>query len=149
MAFLGARFVSLLLLGSQALTTATAIPATDSEPHAVWPRQYADPEAPPPSVEACIDRSFSNPNWHVISPMLVTVNGSRGGTTGDLQFLAINMATGVTARCNQSNIELDPRGPDALTKWHGCNVTDLGFQFNLTSFEMRLRGSWVCEKGSP
>ncbi|KAK5653394.1 hypothetical protein OQA88_8879 [Cercophora sp. LCS_1] len=116
----------------------------------VTPRQYDPyPEDGPPSALQCIERSLTFPNWHIFGSTLVSVNGSSGGSTGDFKFLANNKATGEMAECKGKDIELDPKGPASLEVWHKCNDTRLEFQFNLTSFEMRLRGSWVCEESSP
>ncbi|KAK3952975.1 hypothetical protein QBC32DRAFT_388929 [Pseudoneurospora amorphoporcata] len=40
---------------------------------------------------------------------------------------------------------LDPKGLDALDIWHDCDIPNLKFYFNLTSFDMRLRGTWLCD----
>ncbi|KAK1751002.1 hypothetical protein QBC47DRAFT_392060 [Echria macrotheca] len=111
----------------------------------IWPRQYADT---PLSTPECIEKSLSNPSWYIVSPMMVTVNASTGGTIGDLQFLATNTATGSTALCDKRDFDLDPHDPVAQDEWHSCNVTDLAFQFRLAAFEMRLKGSWRCGANS-
>ncbi len=113
------------------------------------PRQsWPDPEPRRPSERSCIERSFSNPGWHIFSPALVSVNASNDGTQGDLRFLAVNTATGISSNCSVRNIELDPRTPEQLDVWYDCNIPDLQFQFSLTDFEMRMRGSWVCKENS-
>jgi len=109
-------------------------------------RQYSnDPDAPPPTAAECLERSFTNPNYIILGPELTTVNGSSGGSQGDIGFLAFNTATHVMALCRARNIELDPKTRD---EWHSCNVTGVQFQFNLTSFEMHLKGSWSCENST-
>lgn len=154
MAPLAMRFVSALLpLHPVLAAIAAAIPATPPSgltrpsPNPLNARQYED--APQLSVSECIEKSLSSPSWNIISPMLVTINAPKGGTMGDIQFYALNMATGTTALCDQRDIDLDPRGPGSDDIWHACNVTDVAFQFNLTSFVMKLKGSWVCGKDSP
>ncbi|KAK4210554.1 hypothetical protein QBC37DRAFT_442656 [Rhypophila decipiens] len=121
-------------------------PATWSSGLSVQPRQYwPDPTKEPiPSEEECILESFSSPKWGIYDPALITVNGSSGGSMGDIRFLTMNTATGLVANCTANNIELDPKGLDALEFWHNCSVPNLFFQFNLTSFELRLKGTWTC-----
>ncbi|KAK3343388.1 hypothetical protein B0T25DRAFT_614369 [Lasiosphaeria hispida] len=138
MAFLGSRALGVVLLALQAAASPV-----------ILQRQYwPDPEAAAPTLEKCLDRSFSNPGWGIYSPQLVTVNGSSGGTQGDIRFQAINSANGVTADCRAQNIELDPRTPAALAVWHNCSLPDLQFQFSLPTLDMNLRGSWVCDASS-
>lgn len=111
-------------------------------------RQYypGDPsEGGPVTSQSCLEASFTSPRWGIYNPTLVTVNGSSGGSQGDIRFLTVNFATNVSAACIARNIDLDPKGPDALDIWHDCDIPNLKFQFNLTSFDMRLRGSWVCD----
>ena len=111
-------------------------------------RQYypGDPsEGGPVTPQSCTEASFTSPRWGIYNPTLVTVNGSSGGSQGDIRFLTVNSATNVSAACIARNIDLDPKGPDALDIWHDCDIPNLKFQFNLTSFDMRLRGSWHCD----
>ncbi|KAK3312032.1 hypothetical protein B0H66DRAFT_585215 [Apodospora peruviana] len=114
------------------------------------PRQYwPDPTKEPiPTDAKCIEESFSNPRWGIYDPALITVNGSSGGSMGDIRFLTMNAATGVVANCTANNIELDPKGADALAVWHNCSIPNLFFQFGLTDFELRLKGTWSCGNSS-
>ncbi|CCC07598.1 hypothetical protein SMACR_08151 [Sordaria macrospora] len=134
--------LGLLLLGLSAfLSTAWSSSIIDN-------RQYypGDPsEGGPVTPQSCTETSFTSPRWGIYSPTLVTVNGSSGGSQGDIRFLTVNIATNVSAACIARNINLDPKGPDALNIWHDCDIPNLKFQFNLTSFDMRLRGTWLCE----
>ena len=133
-----ARFLFLGLLGLQVVASS---PVLHSRQY--WP----DPtQAPIPSEEKCIEESFSSPKWGIYDPALITVNGSSGGSQGDIRFLTMNTATGVVANCTAKNIELDPKGPNAADFWHNCSIPDLFFQFNLTSFDLRLKGTWSCGK---
>jgi len=105
-------------------------------------QQWDDPsDNIPTTPEKCIDASFSTPGWGIVDPAIITVNGSSGGSTGDIRFLTVNPASGVVANCTAQNIELiDP--PDV---WHNCSIPDLYFNFNLETMDMRLKGSWSCE----
>lgn len=108
-------------------------------------RQYwPDPDAAIPTPEECIKTSLTNPTWGIYGPTLLVVNSSSDGTQGDVRFLTLNTATGISANCTAEDIELDPMGSEALSIWHNCSVPDLYFQFSLTSFEMRLKGTWSC-----
>ena len=112
-------------------------------------RQYSsDPDQHSRSPEECIRTSFSNPTWAIFDPALVVVNSSSGGTQGDVRWLTINSATGVSANCTAKDIDLDPRGPGALDLWHNCSIPNLFFQFNLETLDMRLKGSWGCGDSS-
>lgn len=64
---------------------------------------------------------------------------------GDIRFLTMNTATGVVANCTANNIELDPlvKGGD-VDYWHNCSIPNLFFQFDLTAFQLRLKGTWTC-----
>lgn len=132
----------LLLLGLGAfVSTAWSSPIIHS-------RQYypGDPSVGGPVIpQSCTETSFTSPRWGIYNPTLVTVNGSSGGSQGDIRFLTVNFATNVSAACIAKNIDLDPKGPDALNIWHDCEIPNLKFQFNLTSFDMRLRGFWTCD----
>ncbi|KAK3938164.1 hypothetical protein QBC46DRAFT_265931 [Diplogelasinospora grovesii] len=113
------------------------------------PRQYQDPlTTSKTSPQECLETSLTNPKWGIFDPALITVNGSNGGSHGDIRFLTVNSATGLVANCTANNIELDPKGPDALSMWHNCSVPNLFFQFNLTSMDMRLKGTWSCDNSS-
>ena len=103
-------------------------------------RQYNDDGPPTPAV--CVATSFTNPNHYILGPEIITINATKGGTYGDFGFLAYNTATGVNARCVGQDIDLDP--PAGSSEWHSCNVTNLEWQFNLTSFVMRLRSKYTC-----
>jgi hypothetical protein len=117
-------------------------------------RQYEYPEDEPLTVDSCIRQSFSNPGWYILGPELVVIDGLTGGSKGDIGFLALNRATRETARCVAEDIELDPKGAASLDVWHSCNVTGIEFQFEINGaiigdLELHVRGSWVCQKGSP
>jgi len=112
-------------------------------------RQYwSDPEQHNRSPEECIRTSFSNPTWTIFDPALVVVNSSSGGTQGDVRWLTVNSATGVSANCTAKDIDLDPRGPGASDIWQNCSIPNLFFQFNLETLDMRLKGSWRCGDAS-
>jgi hypothetical protein len=114
-------------------------------------RQYwPDPELTARSPQECIKASFTNPTWGIYDPALVAVNSSSGGTQGDIRFLTVNSATGISANCTAKDIDLDPKGASALDLWHNCSIPtgNLFFQFNLESLDMRLKGSWRCEDSS-
>lgn len=112
-------------------------------------RQYwPDPGLTTRSPQECIKASFTNPTWGIYDPALVAVNSSSGGTQGDIRFLTVNSATGVSANCTAKDIDLDPKGASALNVWYNCSIPDLFFQFNLESLDMRLKGSWRCENSS-
>ncbi|KAK0705717.1 hypothetical protein B0H67DRAFT_497600 [Lasiosphaeris hirsuta] len=146
MAFLGSRALG-AAAAAAALVLALAL-ATAASPVVLQRQYWPDPEAAVPTLEKCLDRSFSNPGWSIYSPQLVTVNGSSGGSQGDIRFQAVNSANGVTAECRAQNIELDPKTPEALAVWHNCSLPDLQFQFSLANLDMNFRGSWVCEASS-
>jgi hypothetical protein len=109
-----------------------------------WP----DPDPKTRTPEECTRASFTNPTWGIYDPNLVVVNSSSGGTQGDIRFLTVNSATGVSAECKAKDIDLDPRGPAALETWHNCSIPNLAFQFNLETLDMRLKGSWLCDSSS-
>ncbi|KAK3371055.1 hypothetical protein B0T24DRAFT_680181 [Lasiosphaeria ovina] len=112
-------------------------------------RQYfPDPSGELASAEVCIEASLTSPKWGIYNPALVTVNGSSGGSMGDIRFLTENTATRVVANCTAENIDLDPKGDDALTLWHNCSIPNLFFQFNLTTLDLRLQGTWQCGNSS-
>lgn len=112
-------------------------------------RQYwPDPTPVVRTPEECVDISFTYPRWSIFGPSLVVVNSSSGGTQGDIRFLTLNSATGVSANCTAEDIDLDPRGPGALDIWHNCSIPNLFFQFTLETLEMRLKGSWQCDNSS-
>jgi hypothetical protein len=112
-------------------------------------RQYwPDPELTTRSPQECIKASFTNPTWGIYDPALVAVNSSSGGTQGDIRFLTVNSATGVSANCTAKDIDLDPKGAGALDLWHNCSLPGLFFQFNLETLDMRLKGTWRCENSS-
>ncbi|KAK0634301.1 hypothetical protein B0T17DRAFT_649545 [Bombardia bombarda] len=116
----------------------------------ISPRQYwPEPGTGAPTTpEQCVQESFSNPRWGIYNPAIVVVNGSSGGSQGDIRFLTVNPATGLVANCTANNIELDPRDPDAADSWHNCSVPDLYFQFTMPTLDMRLKGSWSCGNSS-
>ncbi|KAK4224380.1 hypothetical protein QBC38DRAFT_485585 [Podospora fimiseda] len=93
-----------------------------------------------PTPQECIEISFTEPAWGIYDPALTSVNASSGGTQGDIRFLAINSATRVETTCRAQNIELDP----TTDIWHNCSSSDLQFQFILSSFQLKLRGTWSC-----
>ena len=112
-------------------------------------RQYwPEPEPNAITPEECIGTSFTNPTWGIYDPSLVAVNASSGGTHGDIRFLTVNSATGVSANCTAKDIDLDPKGAGALDAWHNCSIPNLFFQFSLESLDMRLKGSWKCGNSS-
>ncbi|KAK3386838.1 hypothetical protein B0H63DRAFT_500485 [Podospora didyma] len=116
-----------------------------------WRRQnWPDPTTggPPRTSESCVEASLSDPKWGIYNPALVTVNGSSGGSMGDIRFLTINSASGVVANCTAYNIDLDPRGEGSRDLWHNCSIPNLQFQFNLEFLEMRLKGTWDCGNSS-
>ncbi|KAH6622517.1 hypothetical protein F5144DRAFT_537859 [Chaetomium tenue] len=128
---------------------ASALCASTSTAATVQYRQYApDPGSAPQTPQQCTETSLTNPTWGVFSPALVAINSSSGGTQGDLRFLAINSATGLTANCSATDINIYPKGAADLSIWHNCSMPDLSFQFDLETFEMRLRGSWQCDNSS-
>ncbi|KAK0613220.1 hypothetical protein B0T14DRAFT_569296 [Immersiella caudata] len=127
------------------LTTLVLALGASASP-AIWGRQYSnDPDARPTTPAECLEISLTNPNFIIMGPELTTVNGSSGGTQGDIGFLAFNTATHVVALCRAKNIELEPTTDD---QWHNCNVTGLQFRFHLTSFQMHLKASWTCDNSS-
>ncbi|KAK4167482.1 hypothetical protein QBC43DRAFT_363416 [Cladorrhinum sp. PSN259] len=113
------------------------------------PRQYWGPDnnSSTPTPQECVEISFTEPAWGIYDPALTSVNASSGGTQGDIRFLAINSATRVEAACRAQNIELEPTGAQ-LDAWHNCSIPDLQFQFILSSFEVKLRGSWSCDNST-
>jgi hypothetical protein len=109
-------------------------------------RQYSpDPDPKSSTPQQCIETSLTNPTWGIYNPSLVAVNSSSGGTQGDVRFLTINSATGVSASCTAKDIDLYPKGAAALAVWHNCTIPDLFFQFDLETLDMHLRGSWGCD----
>lgn len=140
------RVVGFLSLAGRIIVAAPA-PSSPSPVAVVQPRQYwPDPANDPiPTEEECLLESFSSPKWGIYGPSLVTVNGSSDGSIGDIRFLTKNTATGVAANCTAKNIELDPKVKGGDTElWHNCNIPNLFFQFDLTAFELRLKGTWTC-----
>lgn len=112
-------------------------------------RQYwPDPTPVIRTPQECIEISLTYPRWSIFGPSLVAVNISSGGTQGDIRFLTLNSATGISANCTAQDIDLDPKGPGALDVWHNCSIPDLSFQFTLETLEMRLKGSWQCDNSS-
>ncbi|KAK3680822.1 hypothetical protein B0T22DRAFT_524142 [Podospora appendiculata] len=107
-------------------------------------QSYWDPSSPISSAN-CIEDSFSSPRWGIYNPALVSVNGSSGGTLGDIRFLTVNSASGVVANCTANNIDLDPR-PVGI--WHNCSIPNLYFQFNLTTLDLKIKGSWTCDNST-
>ncbi len=132
-----------ILLRGLALYSA-ACAASTGHRRQYWP----EPEPNAITPEECIGTSFTNPTWGIYSPSLVAVNISSGGTQGDVRFLTVNSATGVSANCTAKDIDLDPKGAGALDLWHSCSIPNLFFQFNLESLDMRLKGSWQCDNSS-
>ncbi|KAK3293735.1 uncharacterized protein B0H64DRAFT_326620 [Chaetomium fimeti] len=111
-------------------------------------RQYwPDPGAGPNTPQQCTETSLTSPTWGIYSPSLVAINSSSGGTQGDIRFLTVNAASGLTAECAATDIDIYPKGA-ALNIWHNCSIPELFVQFDLESFEMRLRGSWQCDNSS-
>ncbi|KAM7189426.1 hypothetical protein V8F20_010156 [Naviculisporaceae sp. PSN 640] len=140
------RLVVLLSVAGRAAVGAPA-PSSLSPDLAIEPRQYwPDPTKDPiPTEEECLLQSFSSPNWGIYDPALITVNGSSDGSIGDIRFLTMNTATGVVANCTAKNIELDPKVKGGDTElWHNCSIPNLFFQFDLTAFDLRLKGTWTC-----
>ena len=136
--------ITTMLLRGLALHSAVCAAGTISR------RQYYEPDADlnARSPQECTRVSFTNPTWGIYDPALVAVNSSSGGTTGDIRFLTVNSATGVSANCTAKDIDLDPKGAGALDIWHNCSIPDLFFQFNLETLDMRLKGSWQCDNSS-
>ena len=133
-----------ILAGSHAVVGASGVPPP------VRPRQWYAPDpgnAQTPTPKECVEISFTEPAWGIYDPALTSVNASSGGTQGDIRFLAVNSATGVQATCRAQNIELDPTGPQ-LDVWQNCSVPGLQFQFILSLFEVKLRGTWSCDNSS-
>ena len=142
----------LLVAGSLALLLQASINGVLASPtklDALETRQYYPPDDPGKGItkESCIETSLTSPRWGIYSPTLVTVNGSSGGSQGDVQFGVVHHATGVEANCSAHNIELDPKTPEDLAVWHNCSIPGLDFQFELNpNLDMRLRGSWKCDR---
>lgn len=112
-------------------------------------RQWTpDPGSGVRTPQQCTETSLTNPTWGIFSPALVAINSSSGGTQGDLRFLAVNSATGLTANCTATDINIYPKGAADLAIWQNCSMPDLFFQFDLETFEMRLSGSWQCDNSS-
>jgi hypothetical protein len=126
-----------------------ALHANASTAASIQRRQWApDPGPGVRTPQQCTETSLTNPTWGIFSPVLVAINSSSGGTQGDLRFSAVNSATGLTANCIATDINIYPKGAADLAIWHNCSMPDLVFQFDLESFEMRLRGSWQCDNSS-
>ncbi|KAK3984317.1 hypothetical protein QBC44DRAFT_253153 [Cladorrhinum sp. PSN332] len=110
-------------------------------PRQYWPDPDPNDTVPTPTPQECVEISFTEPAWGIYDPALTSINASSGGTQGDIRFLAINSATRVEASCKAQNIELDPTGAQ-LDVWHDCSIPNLQFQFILSLFEVKLRGTW-------
>lgn len=122
--------------------------ATICSATSIHQRQYSPYPTTIPTPEECIDISLTRPSWRIYGSTLVVVNSSSGGTQGDVRVPMVNLATGLWANCTAEDIELDPKEPEALSIWHNCSFPDLYFQFNLSSLEMRAKGSWTCDNSS-
>ncbi|GAB1316323.1 hypothetical protein MFIFM68171_06533 [Madurella fahalii] len=91
-------------------------------------------------VQECINVSTSNPRWEISNLAFTTINYNTGGRTGDIRFNFYNPAVETTTACTAENIDMS--GGSKL--WHDCSVVGTGFQFSLTDYGLKLRGTWSC-----
>jgi hypothetical protein len=103
----------------------------------------------PPTITTpadCTEVSLSYPRWSILDPIYTTINRSAGGTVGDVKFAAFNFATGLISNCSVENIDLAGQQPETKSTWYNCSTPDISFQFNLTSHDLGLKETWLCDE---
>lgn len=91
-------------------------------------------------IEKCIQESKSHPRWEISNLDFTTINYNTGGRTGDITFNAYNPAVETMTSCRASNIDMS----GGSKAWHDCTVAGTGFQFSLTDYGLKLKGTWNC-----
>lgn len=91
-------------------------------------------------IEKCIAESKAHPRWEISNLDFTTINYNTGGRMGDITFNAYNPAIETMTSCRASNIDMS--GGSKL--WHDCTVAGTGFQFSLTDYGLKLKGTWNC-----
>ncbi|KAK0623683.1 hypothetical protein B0T14DRAFT_565016 [Immersiella caudata] len=89
----------------------------------------------------CSDISTSNPRWEITKLVFTAIDYREGLTKGDIRFVAHNVAADTTFGCVAENIDLK----GATDVWYECSVPGTSFQFELATYDLRVRGSWECK----
>lgn len=130
--FLSWRFIPAYLLAVGAVALPAQQPTTEYKGILIKREAF--------DTQKCLNVSTSHPGWEITNLAFTTINYNTGGRTGDIRFNAYNPAVETTTACTAENIDMS----GASKAWHDCSVVGTGFQFSLTDYGLKIKGSWSC-----